>query len=269
MSRSFERGPWCSSAIAGLGMLLLTVMSTGADAEPIPVRIHEAPSYALVTLSSVASGQRLADGELTQTPSGRQQLQSRLTFRFVDGSLSDETVVFSQDKVLRIHSYRLVQRGRSFPHEIDAAFDRATARYRVRFRESADAAEERAEGTTDMPDDLYNGMGVTVVRNLDGQRGTGHLLAFTPQPRLLRAEFIPQGEESFTVGGAARRARRYLMKLEVTGAMGAVAHLVGKDPPDVSYWIASPVAGFLKFEGQMFLKGPLWRIEPAKARWAK
>jgi hypothetical protein len=249
--------------------MLLTVISTGADADPIPVRVREVPSYALVTLSSVASGKRLADGELIQTPSGRQRLQSRLTFRFEDGSLSDETVVFSQDKVFQIHSYHLVQRGPSFPHEIDASFDRATARYRVRYRENAGAAEEREEGTTDMPDDLYNGMGATVVRNLDGRSGSGHLLAFTPKPRLLRAEFVQQGEESFSVGGSTRRARRYLMKLEGAGPVGAIAHLVGKDPPDVSYWIASPVAAFLKFEGQMFLKGPLWRIEPAKARWTK
>jgi hypothetical protein len=249
--------------------MLLMVVSTGADAEPVAVRVHEAPSYALVTLSSVASGQRLADGELTQTRSGPERLQSRLTFRFQDGSLSDETVVFSQDKVFRLHSYHLVQRGRSFPHQIDASFDRATSRYRVRYRESADAAEERDEGTVDMPDDLYNGMGSTIVRNLDGRSGAGHLLAFTPKPRLLRAAFIPEGEQSFTVGGAARRARRYLMKLEVAGPMSGIAHLIGKDPPDVSYWIASPVAAFLKFEGQMFLKGPLWRVEPTKARWGK
>ena len=271
-----DRQEWASAAPhsrwwgnAVVVAVLSTAVGTVAHAEPIVVRVPEVSSYALVTLSAVASGQTLADGELTQTGSGRGRLLSRLTFRFRDGSLSDETVVFSQDKVFRVHSYHVIQRGRSFPHAIDAAVDRATARYRVRYRESADASEERVEGTTEMPDDLYNGMGATLVRNLDGRRGAGHLLAFTPKPRLLRADYIPEGEGSFTVGGAARRARRYLMKIEVAGPMGGLAHLIGKDPPDVLYWVANPVPAFLKFEGQMFLKGPLWRIEPTRARWVK
>jgi hypothetical protein len=82
-------------------------------------------------------------------------------------------------------------------------------------------------------------------------------------------EFTPNGEDSFTVGGAARTARRYLMKLEVPGVMGVLATVVGKDPPDVSYWISTPIPAFLKFEGQMFLNGPVWRIEPTRARWPK
>jgi hypothetical protein len=192
-----------------------------------------------------------------------------LTFRFKDGSLSDETVVFSQDKVLRVLSYRLVQRGRAFPHEIDVAFERASGRYRGRYKENAQAVEERLDGVADMPPDLYNGMGSTLIRNLDGRPGEGRLLAFTPKPRLLRLEFIPVGEESFWVGGTPRTARRYLMKVEAPGVLGMLAPLVGKDPPDVSYWISTPVPTFLKFEGQMFLNGPVWRIEPTRARWTK
>jgi hypothetical protein len=139
-------------------MVAGVVMSASCvDAEPIAVRFDEGPTYALVVLSSATSGDVLADGELLQTAAGRRTLRSRLTFRFKDGSLSDETVVFSQDKVFRVVSYRLVQRGRSFPHEMEVAFDVASGHYQVRIKEHAKAAEERLEGTTDMPSDLYNG----------------------------------------------------------------------------------------------------------------
>ena len=232
----------CAMLLLALAIMVAGVagIPSGVDAEPIAVRFDEGPTYALVVLSSATSGEVLADGELLQTAAGRRTLRSRLTFRFKDGSLSDETVVFSQDKVFRVVSYHLVQRGRSFPHEMEVGFDRASGRYRVRYKEHAQAAEERLEGTTDMPSDLYNGMGSTLIRNLEGRRAEGHLLAFTPKPRLLRMEFTPNGEDSFEVGGAARTARRYLMKLEVPGVIGVLASAVGKDPPDVSYWISTP-----------------------------
>jgi hypothetical protein len=237
-----------------------------AGAEPVAVRFVENPNYALLTLAST-SGEVLADGELAQTTAGRGAIQSRLTFRFKDGSLSDETVVFSQQRVFRLLSYRLIQRGPAFPHQLDAVFDRASGSYRVRYREKAGADEERVEGTVEMPDDLYNGLATTLIRNLAGRRGEGRMLAFTPKPRLLRVEYVPGGEESFRVGGVSRTARRYRMKVDVPGVAGAVAALVGKEPPDVTYWVAHPIAAFLKFEGAMFLDGPVWRVEPTRARW--
>ena len=250
-------------------LAMVAVWSAGrASAEPIAVRFVENPNYALLALSST-SGAILADGELAQTAAGRGALRSRLTFRFKDGSLSDETIVFSQNKVFRLLSHHLIQRGRAFGHEIDAAFDRASGGYRVRYREKAGADEERLEGSVEMPADLYNGLASTLIRNLAGERGEGRMLAFTPKPRLLRVEYVPGDQESFRVGGASRTARRYVMKVEVPGIAGALATVIGKDPPDVTYWIAQPIPAFLKFEGSMFLNGPVWRIEPTGARWTK
>ena len=108
----------------------------------------------------------------------------------------------------------MVERGRAFPHETEVAFDRTTGRYRVRFREKPEAKEERQEGTVEMPADLYNGMGSTLARHLNGGRATGHILVFTPKPRLLAMELSPAGEDTFRIAGVARAATRYLMKLE-------------------------------------------------------
>ncbi len=102
-------------------------------ADPVAVRFPEGPTYGVVTLSSLA-GAVLADGELIQTVR-RRQVESRLVFHFKDGSLHDEVTVFTQDRVFRVVSYRLVERGSAFPHETEVAFDRTTGRYKLRFRE--------------------------------------------------------------------------------------------------------------------------------------
>lgn len=266
-----DRGDFGRRLPYGALAVILAAMAWSADradAEPIAVRFTENTNYAVLALSSTA-GEVLADGELIQTAAGHGAIQSRLTFRFKNGAISDETVVFSQNKVFRLLSYRLNQRGPAFPHEMDAAFDRASGRYRVRFREKPGAKEERLEGDVELPADLYNGLATTVIRNLAGRRAEGRLLAFTPKPRLIRMEFVPGEDESFRIGSAVRTAQRYTMKLEVPGIAGVVAGAIGKDPPDVTYWIARPAPAFLKFEGSMFLNGPVWRVEPTRARWAQ
>jgi len=62
----------------------------------------------------------------------------------------------------------------------------------------------------------------------------------------------------------------YLVKLEIGGLTGVVASLIGKDPPDVRYWLtASDPPAFGKFEGAMYLNGPVWRLELAPVEWPK
>jgi hypothetical protein len=248
-----------------LSVALFACSTRHGWADPVAVRFPEGPTYGVVTLSSLA-GEVLADGELIQTVR-RRQVESRLVFRFKDGSLHDEATVFTQDRVFRIISYRMLERGRAFPHETEVALDRNTGRYKVRFRENPQAEEERHEGSVEMPADLYNGMGSTLARHLNGGRATGHILVFTPKPHLLTMELSPAGVDTYRIGGVGRTATRYLMKLEIKGALGVLATLTGNEPPPLHYWIANPVPGFLKFEGAMFLKGPAWRVEPSRVRW--
>jgi hypothetical protein len=251
---------WRHALVAACALALLPAL---AHADVIAVRIPESGSRAFPVLRS-AVDKDLAFGELVQTLGG-DRVESRLVFRFNDGSLFDETLVFSQRKVFRLLRYRLVQRGASFPSSSDVSFDRASGRYRAR------VGDEAAEGTVDLPPDLHNGMTGMLLRNLPGGGSArGHLLAFTPKPTLLKTELMPEGEESFFVGRDSRKATRYLVKIELGGVKGVLASVIGKEPPDVRYWIAAgPAPTFLKFEGPMFLKGPLWRIELGVPRWSK
>ena len=254
-----------------LFLLVLTLVVLRPDvavAEPIKVRTPETAVRGFLVLSST-DGTALAHGGLTQTlPRGL--VESRLTFQFKDGSLYDETVVFSQKDVFALVRYRLVQRGPAFPEVVDASFERASGRYKARLKEK-DGEEQTLEGQLDLPSDLYNGMAGLLIRNLaDGQSGRGHILAFTPKPRLLKMELKPEGTETFSVGRLSHPATRYLADLELGGMMGVFASVVGKRPPDLRYWITDgPARSFLKFEGPFYLNGPVWRIEITAPRWPK
>jgi hypothetical protein len=250
------------------GLLALALMtapplsSEPAAAAPVAVRYAESITHAVLTIRST-DGDLLAHGELVQAPIAKRRWDSRLVFRFKDGSLWDEKVVFTQDKVFRLMSYHHIERGPSFPEAMEVTFDRDTGRYRARVDDKTD------EGQIDLPEDLHNGMTLTLLKNLPpGTVGAGQILAFTPKPHRLATELRVEGEDRYFVGDVARTATRYLLKMDLKGLTGVVATLIGKDPPDLRYWLTTgPAPGFLKLEGPMFLKGPKWRIEFGTPRW--
>ena len=116
-----------------------------------------------------------------------------------------------------------------------------------------------------MPADLANGMTLLMLKNLTpGERTTAQLAAFTPKPRLLRMDLHQEGEDRVVFAGDAKQAARYLVNLEIGGVTGLVASVIGKSPPDLRYWLAlGEIPAFVRFEGAMFLNGPVWRVEMA------
>ena len=92
-------------------------------------------------------------------------MKTRLTFRFRDGSLQDETVVFSQRGVFRLITYHLVQKGRSFGHPLEMTIDRASSRVVV--RDADDDGEARVlDERMDLPENLANGLVPTLLKNV-------------------------------------------------------------------------------------------------------
>jgi hypothetical protein len=241
---------------------ILTLAPHSVGAEPVTVRFPEGISNGFLVLRA-RNGDVIAYGELVQAPHG-EGMQSQLTFRFKDGSFYEETLTFSQHRVFRLLTYKLIQRGPAFPEASEVWIDRAGGRYRAR------VGADDAEGTLELPEDLHNGMTGTLLRNLPaGGSASGHMHAFTPKPRLMRTAMRPEGEDRYFVGDTARTAVRYIVTMDLIGLTGLVAAVLGKDPPDVRFWLSTGAApSFLKFEGAMFLKGPRWRIEQAPPRWA-
>jgi hypothetical protein len=128
-----------------------------------------------------------------------------------------------------------------------------------------------AEGTFEMPDDLYNGMALILLKNLPGGAGaTVHLAVFTPEPRLIEMEWSWEGEDEVLLGGRSMKTKRSLVKLKIGGLAGVIASLVGRSPPDLRYWLVTgDVPAFVRFEGAMFLNGPVWRVEMTALEWPK
>src|SRR6266404_5053972 len=102
--------------LAGLAMMrdfrlkLLVVMLTCASllqsnalpAEQVPVRHMEGLSHGFLALRTL-DNKLLADGEIRQVASG-DRVTGRVTFRFKDGSIYDDTATFSQHGTFRLLS---------------------------------------------------------------------------------------------------------------------------------------------------------------------
>jgi len=116
-----------------------------------------------------------------------------------------------------------------------------------------------------MPSNLANGLTLLLLKNMPrGERVTAQLVAFMPKPRLLRMTLQQEGEDRVVFAGDPKQAARYLVDLEIGGVTGVVASVIGKNPPDLRYWLAlGDLPAFVRFEGSMFLNGPVWRVEMA------
>jgi hypothetical protein len=251
-----------------LGIAFVLLWASTLHAAPVKVRLREGTLRGFLVLRS-PRGEPIAHGELRQKPSGA-AIESRLFLDFKDGSISDETATFTQEQVFRLERYRLVQRGPSFPR-VEISFERGTGRYRASTQERKEDEVKSASGALDMPGDLYNGMALVLLRNLPrGVGATVQMAVFMPKPRLIKMELRPEGEDRVLVGGVAKTTTRYLAKLEIGGIAGVIASLVGKEPPDLRYWLVpGEIPAFAGFEGAMYLNGPVWRIELASIEWPR
>ena len=239
----------------GFVALALTLLwASLARSTTIAVQYQEGLVRAFPVLRTL-DDETLAQGDFAQIIRG-DQVTSRLVFRFKNGSLYDETVVFSQRDRFVLQTYRIVQRGPSFPETLEASMDRQTGRYEVRYRADEESAEEHLTGTLAIPDDAYNGMLTLIVKNLrPGASETVSVVAFTPKPRVVTLQLLPLATER----GPAGEVVRY----HVRPKLGLFASLLVTDVPDTCVWILQGEApAFLKAEGPLYFMGPIWRVEP-------
>jgi len=250
-------------AIVVMGLSCLQPAAAG----PIAVRFVEGVSHGFLTLRTVDARQ-IASGDLLQVVR-RGEVESRMVFRFRDGSVLDETVVFTQQRVFLMKSYRLLQTGPAFAEDTDIALERASGKYRVKTTARKDAREQVLDGTLEMPPDTYNGMVLTVAKNLaTGASETIHVVAFTPAARLVPVELAPAGVHEVLVGELTKSATRYAFKPKPGPWLRLLADVLGRMPPDSHAWILTDeVPAFVRFEGPLHPAGALWRIELTSPRW--
>jgi hypothetical protein len=249
------------AAIVILVLIGALVWPRPTAAAPIPVHLVEGVFHAFLVVRT-ATGELLASGDLRQVPRDG-KVESRMSFRFKDGSVMDETVMFTQQRVFSMETYHLLQHGPAFSEDTDVTMERASGEYRVKTKDHKDGKEEVIDGTLDLPTDVYNGMIFTVLKNLhEGAGETVHYVAFTPKPQLIELDFVPGGTEKISVGNLAKKASHYVLKPKLGTLRKVVATLAGRMPPDNHLWIlADEVPTFLKFEGPLYPEGPVWRVE--------
>ena len=236
-------------------------------ADPIAVRYPEGLIHGFLVLRTPA-GETLADGDLIQVAHG-ERVTTRLMFHFKDGSLHEETAVYSQHRNFRLLSSHLIQKGPTFPHPMELSIDASTGRVTVHTT-GDDGKEDVLTERVKMPPDVANGMVLTLLKNIqpDATQMKVSMVAATPKPRLVKLAITPRGEEPFSVGGSSRKAAHYVVHVEIGGAAGLVAPLLGKQPPDTHVWILGGEApAFVKSEGPLFFGGPVWRIELTSPAW--
>jgi hypothetical protein len=125
------------------------------------------------------------------------------------------------------------------------------------------------DGKLDLPPDVYNGMVLTVAKNLrKGVSETVHIVAFTPKPLLIKQKLAPAGEHKVLVGELAKTATHYVFTPQPGMWLTLFATLLGRMPPDYHVWVVTDeLPAFVRFDGPLYTTGPVWRIELTSPRW--
>jgi hypothetical protein len=243
---------------------LLAAFSVSAD--PVPVRFPEGTLHGFLS-GRAEDGKLLATGDLIQITKA-DRIEARLTFHFKDGSVDDETTVFTQARYFKLISYRHIQKGPSFPVPSDVNVTTASGKVTVRYTEKG--REQVASEHYDLPPDVANGVILQILKNIPQTAAETRVsyIANSPKPRLIKLSLSPDGEETFYNLGTPGKAVRYRVKAELGGVAGVFAPLVGKQPPDTYVWVLKGEPGeFLKMKGPLYVGGPNWTIELTSPVW--
>jgi hypothetical protein len=255
--------------LACIAALALTILSPRLTADAVAVHHTEGIVHGFLVLRTL-DGVRLADGDLLQTAHG-DRVTTRLVFRFKDGSVNDETAVYTQHERFHLVSDHLVQKGTMFPRAIDMTVNGETGEATTRYTDGHGAEKVETE-KFDVPPDLSNGLINTLLKNVtpDDAPKTIAMIAATPKPRLVKLAVSSAGAERFSIAGTRHTATHYVLKVEIGGLAGVVAPIVGKQPPDAHVWIlGGEFPAFVRSEQQLYLGGPVWRIELASPTWPR
>jgi hypothetical protein len=248
-------------------LVSIIIIPSICNAELVPVKHKEGTSHGFLVLRSL-DGKLLAAGEVIQTTEG-ERVTSEVVFHFRDGSLHDEVTVFSQNSDFHLISDHLRQQGPSFPKPVDATIDVASRN--VEIVSGKDPKQKPEQQHLQIPEDAANGLILILLKNISPADAETTFSMVTPssKPRVVKLKIHSAGEQAFSAGGALIKATHYVVHTDIGGVTGAVASAVGKQPPDIHFWVTSGKAPtFLKFTGQLFEGGPIWNIELATVTWA-
>src|SRR5580692_8947269 len=181
-----------SSALAGLLTWALLLASPALSQSPVTVLYTEGLVHGFLVLRTL-EGNTLAEGDVAQFARG-DRVTSHMILRFKDGSLNEETTVFSQRHTFRLISDHLVQKGPSFKQPMDVSVDGSTGQVAVHYTD--DGQDKTATDRLKLPADVVsNGMVLTLLKNIRPgvPLTTLSMVAAAPKPRLVNLLISPEG----------------------------------------------------------------------------
>jgi hypothetical protein len=246
--------------------LALVLAVTALHADPISVKHTQGATRGFLLVRS-QSGELLANGELTQLAEG-DRVTWHLIFHFHDGSIDDDTAVFSQRKVFRLISEHHIQKGPFFTQPIDIAVNVATGNVISRSVDKTDknGAEKAESQHLKIPADISNGMMGTLLLNVPPDTPPFKLAMLAPsgKGRLVKLDISTESPASFQIGGMTMSATVFRVHMDIGGLAGVIAPIIGKQPEDTMVWIVQGKApAFIRQVGQLSLGGPVVSIQLA------
>lgn len=197
------------------------------------------------------------------------RVKLRTLFQFKDGSIDDETTVFSQRRTFQLISDHRIQKGPFFPHPMDVLIDVPTRKVTVHFT-GKDGKDEVKTDHLALPPDLANGMVAVLLENLRPNSPVTivSMVIATPKPRLVKLVIANVGDDKCFVAGSPRKAIHYDIKIDLGGVAGVVAPLIGKAPPDIQIWtIGGEATTFARERGPLYPEGPMMTIQLVSPTW--
>jgi hypothetical protein len=210
------------------------------------------------------AGALLGYGEFVQVAHG-DRVTLRITLRFRDGSLDDETAVYTQHRVFQLVTDHHIQHGPFFAKSLDLTVH-ADGDIVVSTVDK-DGKHETETNHIDLPSGTTNGMLETLLVNVPPNAPEFKLPMIAPsgKGRLIQLAVSPDGEGTFScVAGSRRKASIFRIKMELGGVAGVVAPLIGKQPDDIFVWVLEgEVPAIVRVVGQLSEGGPVVSIELA------
>ncbi len=264
MRRACGRG-FVGEWFAGLVAMAVLGSSCTTQGQELKLRYRTGSEHGFVILRD-AAGAILASGEVTQVPS-KHQITLHVVFHFRDGSIDDETTLYSQGETIRLISDRHIQRGKSFPHPSDVMID--VPAQQVSFRDLSKNTDEAKPEHMDLPPDTSNGLLMPLIQNMQANTPIEvSYVGLAPKPRMVKLAIAKGGEDHFTVGGRSYKAAKYDVKVHIGGVAGVVAPIIGKQPPDTHVWVTeSRVPAVVRLDSALYTDGPIWSVQFASPVW--
>lgn len=246
--------------LAGAGLAVILAVGVVAQGEPITVKHTLGAERGFLVIRS-ETGKTLGDGELVQYATG-DEVHTRLTYRFLDGSVDEETTVFRQHGTFQLVRDQHVQRGPFFKEDTDITVDAPSGMVTVKTTNKK--GETKTETNhMDLPNDVANGMVGSLVLNVnrDAAFSVG-MVATTSKGRLIRLDFTSTGEQRFLIAGRARKATVFRIHPNLGGVAAVIAPIIDKQPKDIMLWVLEgEVPAFIREVGQLSEGGPVVSIE--------